>query len=216
MDGVRVGVCQLRQEGRRVVGGVGPRRERDDLDLEALVGRELHPAQRRILAGGVGVEAEVEAPGQPDQLFQLAFGQRRPHRRDDGLEAGLPKREHVRVTFDDDRAIVLRNRAARLAQSVQEVAFPEDVALRRVDVLPTKRIVLEQLARLEADDSSSGVGEREHESPAEVVVAARGREPGRLELVERVALGERLLRQRRPAGRESDSELAADGLAETA
>ena len=52
---------ELALELARIVGGVHAGLERDDLHVEALRHRELHPAQRRVLSGGVGVEAEKEA-----------------------------------------------------------------------------------------------------------------------------------------------------------
>ena len=67
--------------------GSCPLRQRHDPDVEAERRRELHPAQRRLLAGRVGVEAEVDAAREPLQLLQLPLGQRGPHRRDDRLEA---------------------------------------------------------------------------------------------------------------------------------
>ena len=42
------------------VGRIAPRRQRDDAHVEPLRRRELHPSQRRRLAGRVAVEAEVE------------------------------------------------------------------------------------------------------------------------------------------------------------
>ena len=74
-------------EAGRVVGRVDTRGQRDDLDVEALLRRELHPAQRRGLAGGVAVEREPEPLGQAAELLQLLLGQRRAHARDDRLEA---------------------------------------------------------------------------------------------------------------------------------
>ena len=47
-------------EGVRRIGRVEPGRERHDLHLEALRGRELHSAQRRRLARRVRVEAQVQ------------------------------------------------------------------------------------------------------------------------------------------------------------
>ena len=91
----------------------------------------------------------------------------------------------------------------------------EELALGRVDVLAAERIVVVQLARLEADDPPARVGEREHQPLREVVVAARVRQPGAAQLVGREALLARLLREA-GARREAEAELAADGLAEAA
>ena len=43
-----------------IVGRVDARRQRDDAHVEALRDGELHPAQRRRLAGGVAVEREPQ------------------------------------------------------------------------------------------------------------------------------------------------------------
>ena len=81
--------------------------------------------------------------------------------------------------------------------------------------LPAERIVVVQLARLEADDPAARVGEREHQPLREVVVSARVREPGAAQLVGGEALLARLLREP-GARREAEAELAADLLAEAA
>ena len=92
------------------VGGVEPGGQRHDPHVEAALERELHPAQRRRLAGRVAVEAEVDALREARQLAQLALGERSPHRRDHGLDARLAQREHVGVPLHHDRAPFLRHR----------------------------------------------------------------------------------------------------------
>ena len=77
----------------------------------------------------------------------------------------------------------------------------EELALGRVDVLAAQRVVLAQLARLEADDPAARVGEREHQPLREVVVPARVRQPGGAQLVGREALLPRLRGERRPPAR---------------
>ena len=120
------------------------------------------------------------------------LGQRRAHRRDDGLEARLPQREHVGVPLDDDRAVLLRDRLARGVEPVEQVALLEELALRRVHVLRRQRIVVVELARLEAAHRAARVREREDEPPREVVVAAAIDEPAG----EQIFLREALLRAR--------------------
>ena len=107
MHGIADGPCEVRLERLRIVGRIGALRERDDLHVEAegLRDRELHPAERRLLAGGVGVEAEEEPVRQALQLAQLRCRQRRAHRRDDREEARLAQRDHIGVPLDDDGAV---------------------------------------------------------------------------------------------------------------
>ena len=71
VDDVALGPREPRLETLRRVGRVLPLRQRHDADVEALRDRELHAAQRGVLAGGVGVEAEEQPPGEPLQLLQL-------------------------------------------------------------------------------------------------------------------------------------------------
>jgi hypothetical protein len=152
-------------------------RQRDDAHVEAHGDGELHPPQRRRLSRGVAVEAEPHAPRQAREVAELRVGQRRPHRRDDRLEAGLPEREHVGVPLDDDGAVLLRDRAARAVEPVEERALAEELALGGVLVL---RLILGgELARLEAEDAAARVGDREDDPPLEVVAAAAC-EPGSL------------------------------------
>ena len=145
--------------------------------------RALHAAERRLLAGRVGVEAEVEALRQPRELPQMMLGQRRSHRRDDRLEPGLPQRDHVGVALDHDRPVLLRDRRPSEVEAVENVALLEQLALGRVDVLPLQRVVVVELARLEPDHPAARVGEREHQPRREVVVAALVRQPGGAQLV---------------------------------
>ena len=60
VEQIALGLAEPLLEAGGDVGRVGARRQRDDAHVESLRGRELHPAQRRRLAGRVGVEAELE------------------------------------------------------------------------------------------------------------------------------------------------------------
>ena len=142
------------------------------------------------------------------------LGERRPHRRDDRCEAGLPQREHVGVPLDDDAPVLARDRLPRGVEPVEEVAFAEQLALGRVDVLRLQRIVVVELPRLEATDAAARVGEREDDAPVEVVVTAAVRKPDRAELVLGIALLQRAGPEPRPAGRVTEPKLTADLLAE--
>ena len=161
------------------VGRVAPGRQRHDADVEPLRRRELHPAQRRRLAGRVAVEAEPRLVRQARELLQLPLGERGAHRGDDRLEPGLVQREHVGVALDHDRALLLRDRRPRAVEAVEQVALAEELALGRVDVLGAQRVVLAQLPRLEPAHAPARVGQREEQAPVEVVVA-RGGWRGRL------------------------------------
>src|SRR5581483_12058450 len=94
-------------------------------------------------------------------------------------------------------------------------ALVEQLGLLRVHVLAAQRIVLVQLARLEADDASARVGKREHQPPLERVHAAAG-EPGGRELLAREALRLRFARERIAGQRVTEPELTRDLLAEAA
>src|SRR5262249_13885910 len=82
--------------------------------------------------------------------------------------------------------------------------------LGRVDVLPAQWVVLVQFPRLEADDPSARVGQREHQPPLEVVRATPRDQPRPRELLGRELLLTRLLRERRARRREPEPELATD------
>jgi hypothetical protein len=127
----------------------------------------------------------------------VRVGQRGAHGRDHGLEAGLAQRDHVRVALDDDGAVLLRDRGTRQVQAVEDVALLEEVALGRVHVLAPQRVVLAQLARLEADDAPARVREREHQPPREVVAAALVDEARSPQLLLREPLLLRLAREAR-------------------
>ena len=100
-------------------------------------------------------------------------------------------------------------------EPVQNGALVEEVALGRVHVLATQRIVLTELARLKPDHAAARVGEREHEALREVVGASRRHQARRLQLVEREAALARLVREPL-ARRQPETELLGDLLAEPA
>ena len=145
----------------------------------------------------------------------MLLGERGSHRRDHGLEPRLPQRDHVGVALDHDGAVLLRDRGSREVEAVEDAALLEEVALRRVDVLALQRVVVAELARLEADHPAARVGERKHEPRREVVVAALVRQPGSAQLLRRESLLARLRREA-VARREAEPELLRDLLAETA
>ena len=103
----------------------------------------------------------------------------------------------------------------REVQAVEHVPLLEELALGRVDVLPSQRIVVAKLARLEADDPPSRIVEREHQPEREVVVAAGVRETCGLHLLDGEASLPRFRDEPRPA-RETETERARALLAEPA
>ena len=132
---VALRVPEPRGERVRRVGRVLALRQRDDTDVEPLPDGELHPAERRLLSGCIGVEAEEEPLRETAELTQLMLRERRAHRRDDGLDAGLPESDHVGVALDDDRAVLLGDRGPREVEAVEDVPLLEQLALGCVDVL---------------------------------------------------------------------------------
>ena len=216
VEDVRLRTGQPRLEAGRVVGGIDACRQRDDVDVEPLADGELHPAEGRRLPGGVAVEREPQPLRQPPELAQLLLGERRAHARDDRLEPGLAERDHVGVSLDDARAVLLRDRGPRLVEAVDDGALVEELRLLRVHVLAAQRIVVVELARLEADHAAACVGEREHEPTLEVVLAARPHQPGGEQLVPGEPLRERLAGERVAAERQAEPELARDRLREVA
>ena len=164
----------MRLEAGRVVGGVDARRQRHDVHVEPLRDGELHAAQRRRLAGGVAVEREPQPLREAAELAQLLLGERGAHARDDRLEPRLPERDHVGVSLDDARAILFRDRGARLVEAVDDGALVEELRLLRVHVLAGQRVVVVELARLEAEHAAARVGEREHQPALEVVAHRAG------------------------------------------
>ena len=197
------------------IGRILPRREHDDADLEALAVRPLHAAQRRILAGRVGVEAEIQTLRQPRELAEMVLGQRRSHRGDDRLEPCLPQRDHVGVALDDHRPVLLRDRRPGEVEPVENSALLEQLALGRVDVLSLERVVVVELPGLEADHPAARIREREHQPRREVVVAALVGQPCGPQLVRGEPLLARLGGEPRPR-REAEPELLRDVLTEPA
>ena len=212
---VALGARETVLERLRCIRGVLPRRQRHDAYVEPLPHRELHAAQRRILAGSVGVEAQEHATAESVELAQVPFGEGGSHRSDNRLEARLAQRDHVGVPLDHDRALLLRDRGACEVEAVEHVRLLEQLALGRVHVLPPERVVVAETACLEADHTTPSVCEREHEPEREVVVATLVGQPRRAQLVCGEAPRSRLRRQP-STGREPEPELLRDLLTEIA
>ena len=108
-----VGVAALRHREHAEVGGErlpgsGRRRASSTCGVSSrsrlLLMICVCAADRRLAAGGIGVEREDEVVRVALEQRDLALGQRRPHRRDDVRVAVLVRRDHVHVALDDDRA----------------------------------------------------------------------------------------------------------------
>jgi len=76
--------------------------------------------------------------------------------------------DDVHVTLDDDHAIGIADRRARLEQAVQLAALREHRRLGRIEVLGLAAV---EHAPAEADDAPAHVVDGEHDAIAEAVVA---------------------------------------------
>src|SRR4029077_15384154 len=99
---------------------------------------------------------------------------------------------------------------------VEDRALLEEVAFRRVDVLGLQRVVLAQLAGLEAEYAAARAGEREYDALGEVVVAPPVHQAGGQEFLLCEPALHGLLGQHLRAGREAEPERPADLLGEPA
>ena len=104
-------------ESLRKIGRIEAGRQRDDSDVEALRKRELHPAQRRRLAGGVAVEASQTRFVSRPSSFSCCSVSAVPIDATTGSIPAWLQRDHVGVPFDDERAILLRDRGPRLGRA---------------------------------------------------------------------------------------------------
>ena len=138
-----------------------------------------------------------------------------PSCRSDGLDARLAEGEDVGVPLDDDGSFLFRDGSARTIEAIEEVTLAKELSFRRVHVLRAQRIVFAQLAGLEAEHTSTRIGEWKEKPPREVVVAAAVREAGREQLVPRKATPEGLARKGRPPERKPEPVFATDVLAQS-
>ena len=207
---LRLEAVRRRRPGRCPAGSATTR------TLEALRRRELHPAQRRRLAGGVARRSRGRAAA---SAATSSFSWRSVSAVPIDATTGSSPAWRSAITSVFPSTTTARSCFAIAARGevepVEEVALAEELALRRVDVLRRaagrpRAACAPGSRRTRPRASASGKISR----PREVVVAAPVDEPGRGELVAREALLARLARERRAAGREPEPELAADLLAE--
>ena len=83
--------------------------------------RLVQPADRRLLAGGVGVQRQHEVVGEVLKLFQLLRRQRRPHAGDHVGEAELVRGDDIHVAFDDHHLLLLANGAVGQVEAIDHV-----------------------------------------------------------------------------------------------
>ena len=193
---------EIAQFGRVVLAGervgVVPVRQQHDPHVQTVFQDHVDPAQRGFDAGAVAVvdhrHVAREAADQPD----LPVRQRGARRGDHVFDPGLVHRDDVRVTFDQDAAVLLRDRPFGEIDSVQDVAFVVDLRFRRVQVFRDFLVGAHRPAA-ECGYASADPVDREHYPAAEtVVIAARlafDRQSGADQELLFVAVGQRLPRK---------------------
>ena len=82
--------------------GSAPCGQRHHPQLELAPGGQPRRPEHRLLAGAVGIEAELEHRDDPLELRDLLLGQRGAHDPDRVAQPGLVQREHVGVALDED------------------------------------------------------------------------------------------------------------------
>ena len=215
---------EIAQFGRVVLAGervgIVSVRQQHDPHVQAVFQDHVDPAQRGFDAGAVAVvdhrHVAREAADQPD----LPVRQRGARRGDHVFDSGLVHRDDVRVTFDQDTAILLRDRPFGEIDSVQDVAFVVHLRFRRVQVFRDFLVGAHRPAA-ECGYASADPVDREHDPAAEtVVIAARlafDRQSGADQELLFVAVGQRLPRKSVAAvGTVAESEFPDRGVREPA
>ncbi len=168
----------------------------------------LERPQRGLLPGRVPVEGVDDLAGeavavhqQPAQHADVVDAECRPARRHRGRLAGLVTGHHVGVALDDDRAAALGDLPLGVVDAVEDVRLLVDRRLGRVQVFRAV-VVVEELARAEADHVAAQIPDRPQQPAAEPVDqrAGTGRlgEPGGDQLVRAEALQPQVLAERVP------------------
>ena len=156
--------------------------------VERLAG-DLQAAQRCFCASGVGIERQDHAAADAFQLTQLVVGQGGAHRGDQIGEPGLIGGDHIQIALDDHDLIFAADRFAGFVEAVEQVAFIEQHALRRVEVFG--HVIGLDGACAKTGHFAALVADRENDAIAEAVVVAAfvafGYQPGGQQVVFAVA-----------------------------
>ncbi len=173
-------------------------------------------AHRRFLARGIRIEGEDDfaetgvVSENAAQHLDVVDAERGAAGRDGGRDAGEVAGHDVGVAFDDDDLAAAGDLAFGEVESVEHLGLVVDGGLRRVQVFRAV-VVVEELARAEADGLACDVADGPHEPAPEPVVdtpVAGGDETRGGQFVLAETATAQVFRELVPAfGREADAEV---------
>ncbi len=145
--------------------------QRHDVDAQPALQKQLDAAQRRLLAGRVGVEKQHHTTDVARQQSRLIGRERRAAGRHHVLNAGLVQRNDVGVALHQDGFFLRAQGLTGLVEPVQNTAFMIDGRFGRVDVFGLFGIGLQQ-SSTEADYAACVREDRKHEPVTKAVIVA--------------------------------------------
>ena len=124
-------------------------------------------AQGRLLSRAVAVVAEDDARGAAQEQCGVVARERRAERRDDVVNARLPRSNRVHVALDDDGIARAGNRTVRTIHAKEKLSLVKDRRLRRIEIF---RLGIAERTSAEADNAPALIRDGDDDTSAKAIV----------------------------------------------
>ena len=124
-------------------------------------------AQGRLLSCAVAVVAEDDARCAAQEQCGVVARERRAERRDDVVNARLPRGNRVHIALDDDGIARAGDRTVGTIHAEEELSLVKDRRLRRIEIL---RLGIAERTPAKADDAPALIRDGDDDAPAKAVV----------------------------------------------
>ena len=161
------GAERIRAVRAHVLIGILAVGQEEDAQLRRAPMYRRERAQGRLLSRAVAVVAEDDARRAAQEQCGVVARKRRAERRDDVVNARLPRGNRVHIALDDNGIARAGDRAVGTIHAEEELSLVKDRRLRRVEVL---RLGIAERTSAKADDAPALIRDGDDDAPTKAVV----------------------------------------------
>jgi hypothetical protein len=169
--------------------GVLSFRQHYDAYVEVLLQHHIQPTQGRFGPCIITVEQHFNIGRIALDEADLLLGQRSAGRGSHIFNAGLMERQHVSIAFHEDALVFAPDGPLGEVSAVQHFALVVDIRFRRIDILGSFGVLLQDPPS-KADDFPRQVVNGEHDAVAEEVAVVSGGQPQLFQQIDIVSLAD--------------------------